>query len=75
MGYVRQIAQRRTEAPHQTAWATSTIESGESEVKYVESFLNRRRHVRALRDIYARANNVGSPAMRDELLVIAQRDH
>lgn len=43
-------------------------------VKYVESFLNRRRHVRALRDLYARADNVGSPAMRDELLVIAQRE-
>ncbi|MBT1191633.1 hypothetical protein [Rhodococcoides kroppenstedtii] len=44
-----------------------------AEVKYIDTFLNRRRHVRALRDLYARANSVGSPSMRDELHVIAQR--
>ncbi|GGG22468.1 hypothetical protein GCM10007304_40350 [Rhodococcoides trifolii] len=45
------------------------------EVKFVESFIARRRNSRSLRELYARANAVSSPAMRDELLVIAQRDH
>jgi hypothetical protein len=44
-------------------------------VKFVESFIARRRNSRSLRDLYARANSVSSPSMRDELLVIAQRDH
>ena len=42
-------------------------------MKLVAQYRNRRNHVRSLRALYARANAVSSPAMRDELLVIAQR--
>lgn len=42
-------------------------------MKFVSQLRTRRNHTRSLRALYARANAVSSPAMRDELLVIAQR--
>ncbi len=57
------------------SYVNSKLLSYESQaMKLVNQFRTRRNQARSLRALYARAHQVGSPSMRDELLVIAQRN-